>query len=121
MGYFSNLAINNDAYVRDASITPPEQQLLWRLDDLRDRLDELKISGALYGGVCHYTKSDLRYVPIGYFSTIYDVDTAIELVIEDLRNQYGIEVAEDTSLQKIVIFSPHCMSQFLSDYRGIVR
>lgn len=109
MGYFSNFAIDEDTCHHDVSITSPEQQLLWRLDDLRDRLDELKISGALYGGVCNYTKSDLRYAPTGYFSTIYDVETAIELAIEDLRNKYGIEVAKDTSLQEIVILSPYCV------------
>ena len=108
MGYYSNLAIDNDAYVHDASITPPEQQLFWRLDDLRDRLDELKTSGALYGGVCNYAKNDLRYAPTGYFHTIYEVEMAIELAVEDLRNQYGFE---EPSLQEIVVFSPYCVLQ----------
>ena len=39
MGYYSNLSIDADPYIHDASITPPEQQLLWRLDDLRDLFD----------------------------------------------------------------------------------
>ena len=108
MGYYSNLAIDNDAYVHDASITSPEQQLFWRLDDLRDRLDELKTSGALYGGVCNYAKNDLRYAPTGYFHTIYEVEMAIELAVEDLRNQYGFE---EPSLQEIVVFSPYCVLQ----------
>ena len=108
MGYYSNLAIDNDAYVHDASITPPEHQLFWRLDDLRDRLDELKTSGALYGGVCNYAKNDLRYAPMGYFHTIYEVEMAIELAVEDLRNQYGFE---EPSLQEIVVFSPYCVLQ----------
>ena len=47
MGYFSNFAIDEDICHHDVSITSPEQQLLWRLDDLRERLDELKISGPL--------------------------------------------------------------------------
>ena len=108
MGYYSNLAIDNDAYVPDASITPPEQQLFWRLDDLRDRLEELKTSGALYGGVCNYAKNDLRYAPTDYFHTIYEVEMAIELAVEDLRNQYGFE---EPSLQEIVVFSPYCVLQ----------
>lgn len=106
MGYFSNFTIDEDICHHDVSITSPEQQLLWRLDDLRDRLDELKISGALYGGMCCYTESDLRYAPTGYFNTLYDVETAIELAVEDLRNKYGIEA---TSLLEIVIFSPYCV------------
>ena len=109
MGYFSNFAIDEDICHHDVCITSPEQQLLWRLDDLRDRLDELKISGALYGGMCCYTESELRYAPTGYFNTLYDVETAIELAVEDLRNKYGIEVSKDTSLQEIVIFSPYCV------------
>lgn len=108
MGYYSNLDIDNDAYVHDASITPPEQQLFWRLDDLRDRLEELKTSGALYGGVCNYAKNDLRYAPTGYFHTIYEVEMALELAVEDLRNQYGFE---EPSLQEIVVFSPYCVLQ----------
>ena len=36
MGYYSNLAIDEDTYRHDVSITSPEQQLLWRLDDLRE-------------------------------------------------------------------------------------
>lgn len=109
MGYFSNFSIDEDTCHHDISITSPEQQLLWRLDDLRDRLDALKILGALYGGMCCYSKSDLRYAPTGYFHTCYDVEAAIELAIEDLRNKYGIEVAKDTSLQEIVILSPYCV------------
>ena len=91
MGYYSNLAIEEVACHHDVSITSPEQQLLWRLDDLRDRLDELKRSGGLYGGVCSFTKSDLRYAPPGYFTTIYDIECAIELAIVDLKNKYKIE------------------------------
>ena len=91
MGYYSNLAIDEVACHHDVSITSPEQQLLWRLDDLRDRLDELKRSGGLYGGVCSFTKSDLRYAPPGYFTTIYDIECAIELAIVDLKNKYKIE------------------------------
>lgn len=123
-GFYSNLATYEDCCTHDASITPPEQQLLWRLDDLRDRLDELKISAAPYGGVCNYTKRDLRYAPTGYFSTIYDVEIAIGLAIEDLRNKYGIEVSKEAavndsfgladntidqlSLFEIIYFHPCC-------------
>lgn len=130
MGYYSNLAIDEVAYRHDVSITSPEQQLLWRLDDLRDRLDELKRSGGLYGGVCCFTKSDLRYAPPDYFSTIYDVDCAIELAIVDLKNKYGIEVGDDVlennssclenntadplSLVEIVLLHPRCIQKSIA-------
>ena len=51
MGYFSNLDAEPYKY-HDHSITPPELQLQWRLDDLRERIDELKNTSGLYGGVC---------------------------------------------------------------------
>lgn len=130
MGYYSNLAIDEDAYRQDVSITSPEHQLLWRLDDLRDRLDELKLSGALYGGVCCFTKSDLRYAPLGYFNTIYDVECAIELAIVDLKTKFRIEVGDEVfahdssclenntgdqlSLHEIVLLHPHCMQQSIA-------
>ena len=130
MGYYSNLAIDEDTYRHDVSITSPEQQLLWRLDDLRDRLDELKLSGSLYGGVCCFTKSDLRYAPLGYFNTIYDVECAIELAIVDLKTKFRIEVGDEVfahdssclenntgdqlSLHEIVLLHPYCIQQSIA-------
>ena len=38
MGYFSNLAIDCLDDYEDNSYPSPERQLLWRLDDLKDRL-----------------------------------------------------------------------------------
>lgn len=130
MGYYSNLAVEEDTYRHDVSITSPEQQLLWRLDDLRDRLDELKLSGALYGGVCCFTKSDLRYAPLGYFNTIYDVECAIEVAIFDLKTKFRIEVGDEVfahdssclenntgdqlSLHEIVLLHPYCIQQSIA-------
>ena len=130
MGYYSNLAVEEDTYRHDVSITSPEQQLLWRLDDLRDRLDELKLSGALYGGVCCFTKSDLRYASLGYFNTIYDVECAIELAIVDLKTKFRIEVGDEVfahdssclenntgdqlSLHEIVLLHPYCIQQSIA-------
>ena len=65
MGYYSELAICEELPIRDASITLPEQQLLWRLEEL-------------------------RYGPLEYFQTVYDVESAIGLAIKDLKSKYAI-------------------------------
>lgn len=101
MGYFSSLAIDLSARCYDHSVTTPEQQLLWRLDDLRDRLDEIKSTGGLYGGVCSYTKNDLRYVLPGCFHTVYELELAIELAIDDLKNKYCIQISEEEAEETV--------------------
>lgn len=92
MGYFSNLAIEDDNWL-DHSVTPPEQQLLWRLEDLQNRLEELKSRGARYSSDRVYMDDDLRYEPVGAFKRIMDVEAAICMAIDDLQNKYGICVA----------------------------
>ena len=42
MSYFSNLALEYEDIYENYSYPSPEEQLLWRLDDLYDILDELK-------------------------------------------------------------------------------
>ena len=91
MGYYSELAICEELPIRDASITLPEQQLLWRLEDLRNLLRDMHESDAPYGGICHFAKEELRYGPLEYFQTVYDVESAIGLAINDLKSKYAIE------------------------------
>ena len=82
MGYFSNLAAEYVPYDHDHSYTPPEKQLLWRLEELEDRYHELltQKTGNRDEGVC--------------FS---DVRKAIDLAISDLKERYGIQVREETA------------------------
>lgn len=91
MGYFSNLAAQYVPY--DHSYTPPEKQLLWRLEDLEERLHELTTqrTGRRDEGVC-FSESDLRYVLPGQFLSVSDVRKAIELAVNDLAEWYGIYV-----------------------------
>lgn len=103
MGYFSNLAIAYHGYSYDHSFTSPEQQLLWRLDDLRNRLDEVKALGAQDCGSISYLEDDLRYVPTGYLDQIFDVETAIKLAVDDLKNKYGIYVAHEDPQEETVM------------------
>ena len=93
MGYFSNLAAHEVLYDHDHSYTPPEKQLLWRLEDLEERLHELTTqrTGKRDEGVC-FSESDLRYVLPEHFLSVSDVRKAIELAVNDLAERYGIYV-----------------------------
>jgi hypothetical protein len=93
MGYFSNLAAQYAPYDHDHSYTPPEKQLLWRLENLEERLHELTAqrTGKRDAGVC-FSESDLRYVLPGQFLSASDVRKAIELAVDDLAERYGIYV-----------------------------
>ena len=93
MGYFSNLAAHEVLYDHDHSYTPPEKQLLWRLEDLEERLHELTTqrTGKRDEGVC-FSESNLRYVLPGQFLSVSDVQKAIELAVNDLAERYGIYV-----------------------------
>ena len=93
MGYFSNLAAQYVPDDHDHSYTPPEKQLLWRLEDLEERLHELTTqrTGKRDEGVC-FSESNLRYVLPGQFLSVSDVQKAIELAVKDLAERYGIYV-----------------------------
>jgi hypothetical protein len=100
MGCFSNLAINSWENYYDVSWTTHEQQLLWRWEDLQSLLDEMRSWGAPYSGSVTYTDDELRYMlpehPGGHSlrknGTIRDVEKALELVAQELKEKYGIDV-----------------------------
>lgn len=94
MGYFSNLAIDRLDDYEDHSYPSPERQLLWRLDDLKDRLSELVTTGGPYRSGYIYTEDDIRYALPEHLGDISKVERAIELAKEDLLNKYGINVYE---------------------------
>ena len=105
MGYFSNLAIEYEQYKQaqyqyDVSWTTHEQQLLWRWEELQELHAELCAQGSSYSGSVTYTDDDLRYMlpehPGGYSlrknGTIRDVERAMELVEQELKEKYGIDL-----------------------------
>ncbi len=105
MGYFSNLAIEYEQYKHahchyDVSLTTYEQQLLWRWEDLQELHAELCALGSAYSGSVTYTDDELRYMlpehPGGHSlrknGTIRDVERALELVAQELKEKYGIDV-----------------------------
>lgn len=104
MGYFSNLATEYVPYGHDHSYTPPEKQLLWRLEDLEERLHELTNhrTGKRDDGVCS-SKSDLRYVLPEHFLSASDVRKAIDLATSDLKERYGICVGDTPEQEESVM------------------
>lgn len=113
MGYFSNLAIDSWENYYDVSWTTCEQQLLWRWEDLQSLLDEMRAWGTAYSGAVIYTDDELRYMlpehPRGQSlrrnGTIRDVEKALELVAQELKEKYGIDVqpekAEEPELDEL--------------------
>ena len=101
MGYFSNLAAQYVPYDHDHSYTPPEKQLLWRLEDLENRLHELTNhrTGKRDEGVC-FCESDLRYVLPEHFLSASDVRKAIDLAISDLKDRYGIYIGDQPAQEQ---------------------
>ena len=105
MGYFSNLAIEYEQYKQaqyqyDVSWTTHEQQLLWRWEDLQELHAELCALGSAYSGSVTYADDDLRYMlpehPAGYSlrknGTIRDVERAMDLAAQELKEKYDIDV-----------------------------
>lgn len=74
----------------DWSYPTPEMQLLWRLDDLQDRLEELIAKDAPYRDGYIYSEDDIRYALPEHLYDIGKVERAIELAKDDLVNKYGL-------------------------------
>lgn len=105
MGYYSNLLLERLESDYDRSYPTPEKQLLWRLDDLYDRLDVLIETGASYSGGIQLSDNDIRYAIPSYFENISDIERAIELAMAELNFQKIIfysssNIKESLPLQK---------------------
>ena len=81
----------------DWSYPEPEMQLLCRLDDLQDRLEELIAKDAPYRNWDIYSEDDIRYSLPEHLFDIGKVERAIELAKDDLVNKYGL-IDPDTLL-----------------------
>lgn len=121
MGYFSEIAINRNTYFHDDSWTTHKQQLLWRCEDLQNRLEELKLQRASHSSSGCLTNDDLRYALPHCFGTVYDAEKALELAVSELKEKYGInlqpELCEESGADKLtstqlsfVIFLPPAIS-----------
>ena len=121
MGYFSEIAINRNTYFHDDSWTTHKQQLLWRCEDLQNRLEELKLQRAPYSSSGCLTNDDFRLALPHCFGAVYDAEKALELAVSELKEKYGInlqpELSKDSSADKptgtqlsFVIFLPPAIS-----------
>ena len=101
MGYFSNLAAHEVLYDHDHSYTPPEKQLLLRLEELENRLHELTTqrTGRRDEGE-YFSEDNLRYVLPEHFLSASNVRKAIQLAISDLRDRYGIYVGDQPAQEE---------------------
>ena len=84
----------------DWSYPEPEMQLLCRLDDLQDRLEELIAKDAPYRNWDIYSEDDIRYSLPEYLFDIGNVERAIELAKDDLVNKYGLPDPETLMIDK---------------------
>lgn len=95
MGRCSTMAMGSWADDRgDDGYPSPERQLLWRLEELLDRLDTLIARGAAYPDGYVYREEDIRYAPPERLNDISKVKRAIAMAKEDLLGEYGIAVDE---------------------------
>lgn len=85
----------------DWSYPEPEMQLLCRLDDLQDRLEELIAKDAPYRNWDIYSEDDIRYSLPEYLFDIGKVERAIELAKDDLVNKYGLPDPETLMIDKL--------------------
>ena len=101
MGYFSNLAAQYAPYDYDHSYTPPDTQLLWRLENLENRLYALthQTTGERDEGE-YFSEDDLRYVLPEHFLSASNVCKAIDLAISDLKERYGIYVGDQPAQEQ---------------------
>lgn len=101
MGYFSNLTAHEVLYDHDHSYTPLEKLLLWRLEDLENRLHELTTqrTGRRDEGE-YFSEDNLRYVLPEHFLSASNVRKAIDLAISDLRDRYGIYVGDQPAQEE---------------------
>lgn len=95
----------------DWSYPGPEMQLLWRLDDLQDRLEELIAKDAPYRNWDIYAEDDIRYSLPEQLFDIGKVERAIELAKDDLVNKYGLPDPETLMIDESDVVAEDCVGQ----------
>lgn len=86
-------------------------QLLWRLDDLQDRLEELVAKDAPYRDGYIYSEDDIRYALPEHLFDISKVERAIELAKDDLANKYGLPDPDSLIYDASEIVAEDCVGQ----------
>ena len=81
----------------DRSYPSPEEQLIWRIEDLHNVIVELEQTNIPNGGGYHFSDDDIRYaIPEEFLinsslRSVPMVERAIQLAIDDLANKYGLQ------------------------------
>ena len=86
-------------------------QLLWRLDDLQDRLEELIAKDAPYRDEYIYSEDDIRYALPEHLFDIAKVERAIELAKDDLVNKYGLPDPDTLIFDESEVATEDCVGQ----------
>ena len=86
-------------------------QLLWRLDDLQDRLEELIAKDAPYRDGYIYSEDDIRYSLPEHLFNIGKVERAIELAKDDLVNKYGLPDPDTLIFDESDVVAADCVGQ----------
>lgn len=95
----------------DWSYPAAEIQLLWRLDDLQDRLEELITKDAPYRDGYMYSEDDIRYALPEHLFDIGKVERAIEFVKDELVNKYGLPDPDSLILDESESADDDCVGQ----------
>ena len=95
----------------DWSYPSPEAQLLWRLDDLQDRLEELIAKDAPYRDGYIHSEDDIIYALPEHFNDISKVERAIQLAKDDMVNKYGLPDPDTLSSDESEIVVKDCVGQ----------
>lgn len=84
----------------DRSYPSPEEQLIWRIEDLHNVIEELEQTNLPNDGGYHFSDDDIRYaIPEEFLRssslrTVPMVKRAIQLAIDDLANKYGLTYSD---------------------------
>lgn len=106
MGYYSGLTACCSLNDRDRSYAAPEEQLLWRLEDLEERLQELAGERRQNWEGCYLPESSLRYILPEDLHHEAHVRAAIALALADLEERYLIRrspVPEESDFRQVEI------------------
>ncbi len=116
MEWFTDLAHKYIEFDDDRSFPAPELELFWRLDDLHDKLEELKTTDSRFTVCLPLTDDDIRYAIPDYFGLISDVERAIELAFHDLKHKYNIDIIEEVKNRQLERNQPSIIPIPLVDF-----
>lgn len=88
----------NNMTDEDHSFPTPEMELIWRLEGLIERRNELNEKGVGCQAELKPLPEEVRYILPEHLYSIWDVERAIEYAKEDLEEQNGVIVDEGVSV-----------------------